>query len=364
TYGFLPSSLVSFVCWLFMTLTGLLILEVTLWMEEGAHVISMTKRFLGRVGEVCCGGAFVFLYYCLLVSYYAGGAPLLGKGLVALGIAAPPSIEHLLFGLLFSGIVFAGARAVDRLNQVLVLGMLISYVLLVLVGSQGIQEALLSFRQWKGVYFVAPTLFGAYGFHNIIPSMTNYLNRNVAHLRLAILGGTTITFIVYGLWQGVVLGSVDRDALVVAREQGVSVVSALETVTNGTWLPMLGSFFALFALVTSLLGVSFSMVDFLGDGLSIKNRHGKARALLCVLVFVPPLILSLLNPGIFVGAMGAAGGFGEAFLNGLVPISMVWIGRYRMGLQTQVGIPGGRALLILLALITTAVIAIETWSVL
>ncbi len=35
-----------------MTLSGLFLLEISLWMDEGAHVISMAKRFLGNPGRI------------------------------------------------------------------------------------------------------------------------------------------------------------------------------------------------------------------------------------------------------------------------------------------------------------------------
>lgn len=45
--GFFPSIAIMLVCWLAMTITALLLIEVSLWMEEGVHLISMTSRILG-----------------------------------------------------------------------------------------------------------------------------------------------------------------------------------------------------------------------------------------------------------------------------------------------------------------------------
>ncbi len=53
--GFLPSLLVMAICWFSMTATALLLLEASLWMEEGAHIITMTSTILGRWGDVCPG---------------------------------------------------------------------------------------------------------------------------------------------------------------------------------------------------------------------------------------------------------------------------------------------------------------------
>jgi tyrosine-specific transport protein len=71
--------------------------------------------------------------------------------------------------------------------------------------------------------------------------------------------------------------------------------------------------------------------------------------MLCLLVFVPPLAISLFNPHIFLKALGYAGGYSCAILFGLFPPLMAWIGRYHKkypkdGRQ----LPGGRAMLSLL----------------
>ena len=43
--GFVPAIVVMLIAWVTMTLSGLFLLEVSLWMNEGAHVISMAKRW-------------------------------------------------------------------------------------------------------------------------------------------------------------------------------------------------------------------------------------------------------------------------------------------------------------------------------
>ena len=49
--GFGPSLVVMVLAWLFMTATGLLILEVNLWMKkEDSHMVTMASRMLGKGG--------------------------------------------------------------------------------------------------------------------------------------------------------------------------------------------------------------------------------------------------------------------------------------------------------------------------
>src|SRR5690606_10371696 len=69
--GFLPALGITTSVWLFMLATGFLYLEATLWMHDGANILSMSRRFLGRGGKLLAGGTFLFLYYCLMTAYYA-----------------------------------------------------------------------------------------------------------------------------------------------------------------------------------------------------------------------------------------------------------------------------------------------------
>jgi len=110
----------------------------------------------------------------------------------------------------------------------------------------------------------------------------------------------------------------------------------------GNLLTHIARFFAFFAIVTSVLGVSFSMVDFLGDGFKIVKRTGLKRIGLTLLTFFPPFLFAWINPHIFDTALGIAGGIGEALLNGILPVLLVWSGRYISKLKGHPQLFGGR----------------------
>lgn len=357
--GFFPAMVVNTLCWLFMMATGLLLLEATLWMDEGANLLSIAKTFLGPVGKVVGGLLFIFLYYCLLVSYTAGGTPLIVKGInqqLSIDLTGMPG--YLLFASLFGCIIYFGHRVVDRINWLLMASLIISYFFLICVGSTDIVTDYFLRNDWGSTFVAAPILFSAYGYHNIIPSMTTYLKKNVNKLRYAIIGGTAIPFLVYSFWQWMIIGSIPQEFIASAAAEGTPITYALQAVTGNPMVSLLGGYFGFFALVTSFLGVSLSMVDFFADGLK-GSWQGVSRFWLCALVFVPPAIFAALNPGIFIEALGVAGGFGEAILNGLFPVMMVWVGRYQMKLDSEHLVPGGRWMLAALAIFTFVIIGIE-----
>ncbi len=104
------------------------------------------------------------------------------------------------------------------------------------------------------------------------------------------------------------------------------------------------------------------MVDFLADGLKTSNK-GWNRLLLCLLVFLPPALFAAHNPHIFIAAIGFAGGYGEAILNGLFPILMVWVGRYSLKLNSPYSLFGGKFTLIALFLFIASIIVLETYLI-
>lgn len=359
--GWLPSLAMGALCWLFMFSTGLLFLEATLWLEDGANVDTLTNHFLGSFGRWLGNLAFLLLYYGLLVSYLSAGSQITHSLLMAATGSHPPLWISLLgFTLFFATIVQLGTRVIDKTNLLLFLPLVASYLLLMSLGWGEIDLSWLETMDWRLSFLALPTLFSAYGFHNVIPSLSTYLRRQGGKLTLALFLGTMIPFIIYSLWQGLLIGVVPLEAIEQAADKGEPISQLLLLHTNHPWVIGSAVSFALCAIVTSLLGVALSMVDFLGDAFGWP-RSGKPRLWLCSLTFLPPALLAWMYPSLFITAIGIAGGFGEAILNGLLPIWLVWRGRYQMGLQSKWRLPGGKPMLLLLLAITFSIMGLESY---
>lgn len=348
--GFWPAVGITIFAWAILLWTGLLFLEATLWMKEGSNLLSMSSKLLGKKARLFSGAMFLFLYYCLLVAYFAAGAPMIWF--------LPSPWNYLVFGLIFGGIVGLGAKWIDRSNLVLIAGLVLTYILMIGFGASKVDSGNFLYGNSTKAFFALPILFSAFGYHNIIPSLVTYFGNHKQAVRQSIIFGTTLALVIYLIWQWLVLGIIPASEIKQALSEGRPVTAALENMTGHRQLFLIGQLFAFFALVTSLLGVAFSMVDFLGDGLKWK-RDGLQRGLLTCGTFIPPLILALLYPKIFDDALGIAGGIGEAILNGWIPIALVWAGTYRLGYKTQMRI--NRFQLSILALVIGAVVALEIY---
>lgn len=357
--GFIPGALVTVLVWIFMYLTGLLFLEVSLWMPDGSHVLSISDYFFRKGGRLLSGGMFIFLYYCLMVAYFAAGTPLLADAFRVIGISLSCWSAFFLFGLIFGTIVAIGPKSIDRVNMMMSVAMIGSWLILIGSGQSEVESKRLFYTNWSSMVFAMPVLFSAFGFHNIIPSLCTYLKRDRAALRASIFWGSILPLFVYLVWQWLMIGAIPREALMKTLQTKAPIITTFQSLTGETYFVRLGRFFVFFAIITSVLGVSFSLVDFLGDGFGVVHRRGWKRIGLTTLTFAPPMFLAGFNPDIFSTALGIAGGFGEAFLNGLLPVSFMWAGKYVWKLETDLKVLGNRFFLSLLILYGLFVMVLE-----
>ena len=104
--------------------------------------------------------------------------------------------------------------------------------------------------------------------------------------------------------------------------------------------------FAFFAIVTSFLGITLGLFDFLSDGLKIKKEKLQGKIALGLLIALPTLLIATQFERAFMTAMDASGGFGDSIMNGIIPALMVWKGRYYMKYPDTYRTPGGKTLLL------------------
>lgn len=342
--GFFPSIIVYLLCWLFMASTGLLLLEVCLWVNPEANLITMAEKTLGKYGKWAAWCLYLFNFYCLSLAYTVGCGDLIAD---LFSGSIPEWTGSIIFILLFAPIIFAGTRLAGRINVLFMLGLGISYLAFVILGYRYIKPELLLHHDWSFIPMAFPIAFVAFAYQGIIPTLVNYMHRDINHTRIAIIAGSFIPFIIYVIWQGLIMGIIPTygpGGLAEALKNGEDAVEPLKNFINNPSIYVVGQFFAFFALVTSFLGVTLGLIDFLADGLRIEKK-GAGKFFLCFLVFIPPLLLSYIHPGLFLMALDYAGGFGCSLLLGLLPILMVWSGRYRLGLATTQVFPGGRLVL-------------------
>lgn len=361
--GFLPSIVVMFFCWIAMTCSALFLLEANLWMKEGAHVITMASTLLGPIGKVISWCLFLFISYASLVAYTSAGGSLFASAFQHLDYTPSKELSCALFIFIFGGILYLGTQIVGRVNSILVIAMIAAYIGMISTGVSEVNTEKLLHAHWPTALLAIPLLLTTFSFQTMLPSLTPYLHKNAKALRLAIIGGTSITFFVYAIWQALVLGIIPvngPNSLLTALEAGEPVTQFLRHHIMGDWLGFFAEYFAFFALVTSFLGIGLGLFDFLADGLSIK-KTSTGQVILGLLVIIPTLFFAVYLERIFLVALDTTGGFGDSILNGIMPVMMVWIGRYWYRFPSENRTWGGKPLLIVVASFFLIALCIETF---
>ena len=238
------------------------------------------------------------------------------------------------------------------------------FVLLVLVGIFYIQPTLLARVDLSYATASLPLLVIAFGFHNMIPSLTAYLKGDLKRVRFTILGGSLMALVIYLIWELVVLGIVPlqgENGLIVSLTQDREASQAMAAILDSPSIHLFSQGLAFFALLTSFLAQSLSLVHFLADGLKVSyKKHENAG--LCLLALVPPLLFSLIYPQLFFKALNFAGGVCAVILFGLLPVVMTWIGRYRQTPRSTYRLMGGKPVLLLILGFSLFILCVQITS--
>ncbi len=363
--GFYPSAIVFIFCWLMMTLSAFLMLEVSLWYPEESNLITMAKSTLGKPGEIIAWITYVLFLYALMTAYTSGASGIIGKILGKAGF--DESMGLWVTVLIFAAIVYFGARSVDWANRVMMMGLIGAYVILVANVVPKVSPEMLSDGHAKYLWTTGPLLVTSFGFHLLIPSLKNYLNSNVKALRWSIFLGSLLPLIVYLLWEVLILGviPVKGDNGLVAilhaehhtgKQAVIELTQLLSHLLNNQHVTILAGTFGLCAMLTSFIGVALGLFDFFADGFHIKKTV-KGKFALAALTFLPPVLMALFYPR-FITALHYAGFF-AAILLVIFPALMVWWGRYRLQIANGYRVVGGKAVVFCTLGFGIAVIILE-----
>ncbi|KTD52498.1 tyrosine-specific transport protein [Legionella quinlivanii] len=341
--GFWQSSLFLLFCWALMTLGALFILEANLYLPPGKHMVSMAEATLGVPGLLVAWLSYLFLLYSLLAGYISGGADVFSSLLSYINIHLREWQAIVLFTFIFGMIVYGGIKKVDLFNRLLMFGKLGAYCILVLLIAPHVKPAHLVSGDYRFITGTVMILITSFGYAIIIPNLRDYFNDDLKTLRKVILIGSCIPLFCYLAWDAIIMGTVPTEG-----NQGLAVLlhddhttSALADIlsrtVNSQLITSIFNFFTSICMLTAFLGVSLCLISFLADGFKVEQK-GRAGLMLFILTFLPPLLLVIYSPGIYIRALNYAGIFCVILLL-LLPALMTVYGRKRYAGRYTV--PGG-----------------------
>lgn len=354
--SFAPSCLLLVMCWFLMLYSSLLILEANLWFEPGANMVTMAEKTLGSSGRFIAWSAYLLLLYALMTAYLSGMSAMVEHTFnFTHGSLTTPILMTLLLAL----ILYLGTKTLDLVNRVLIFGLLLSYMILVGSIAPHISQNNLTNMSFHHFLSAIPIIVTAFGFHIVIPSIRQYI-ASPKKIVLAITLGTLIPLVLYLGWNFMILGSIPETQLVAIWFNGqpaVDLPRVLNLMLENHLISSIASLLTFFAIATSFIGVAMSLFDFLCDGLP-HLLHRLGRPMIAAITFIPPIVMDLFYPNLFLATLGYASIF-VAILLGLLPVAMVWHGRYYQKMHEQYRAPGEKVALSLAALLFLGIILIE-----
>ncbi len=321
--GFSTSLIIMLGLWALMSFTALLMVEIHQYADKDATLHTLAKQILGNKGKWVATFSMLFLFYALCAAYIAGGGAQFSQRIaIFTGAEIDGQLGTLLFTIIVATIVTIGTGTVDKVNRLLFAGKIIAMIMvLTFLAPNVTQSYLLSMPVGQGLIVASiPVIFTSFGFHGSIPAIVNYLDGHTPSLRKAIVVGSAIPLVIYIFWQLVTLGVVSQSELI--DNAGLSaLISTLAQTVHQSNLGNTIGIFADLALLTSFLGVSLGLFEFMGDTIR-KKDGGMNRIAASVITFTPPLIFALYYPQGFIMALGYAA-IALAVLAIFLPLVMV-----------------------------------------
>ncbi|KAK8542195.1 hypothetical protein V6N13_137231 [Hibiscus sabdariffa] len=353
--GVVPSSISLVVCWGFLLIEALLLIEINVGLrrkrkeeedeEEGElEVISirtMAQQTLGDWGGNLATITYVFLGYTSMIAYSSKSGDILFHL-----INLPEPVSGFLFTAIFTILIsVGGTQTTDQVNQWLTIAMIgllmtIEGVAVVFGGWSGLEGN----GDWGKVPATIPVMIFSLVYHDIAPVLCAYLGSDLTRLRASVLLGSVVPLLALLVWDAIALG---------LPTQPGQIVDPVELLLSVKWsgVSFMVQTFSLLAVGTSMTGTLLGFSEFFKEQLknlswnsssvqitpagdevqqerdkpsALTNWWGrnKTRFTAMAMVVTPTLLVSTTVPDAFSAATDIAGGYCMTMLYGVLPPAM------------------------------------------
>lgn len=350
--GALPTIVIFLASCIYMTVTAMLLLETANMCKHEANFITLANKTLNKYGKLAIVLSFVFLFYSLTTAYLAKGGELTtGIFEQMLMTTLPKEFGAVFLAALTGVLIFMGHHIVDYFNRIFMVGLLVTYFYLDTAGIAYFNASNIKHVDWSYSLFIVPFIITSFGYHNLVPTISNYLNHDKKKGVQALIYSGIVLFFIYVVWVVVLQGIIPLEGEVsfassFAKEEIVT--QPLARLIQSPMIQFCAQYMAIFAIITSLLGQGLSIIDFMAESFNVKKTT-MVRIVLCLLLFVPTLICSQVIPGVFFKALEFAGGIAAMVIFGIIPGLMGWVNRYRrpeLKESFKPLVPGGKVMLL------------------
>ena len=319
--GFIPSVVGILLMWALMLSTAIILAgQKSLTESETADLPTFFQKELGTVGKWITVAANMIILYGLLVAYISGTASVI-QGLFAKPVSMP--LVMICFFLTATLLTLFGMKLMQKGNAVIMILMWVTFGILVFFCAEHMDTSRLQFTDWHYLPASLPIVVTAFHFHNIIPSICRNMDFDQKAIRKAMFLGTSIGLIMNLIWVFVVISALPLDGpgadTVFAAFQGnLPATVPLSHLLQSEVFTISAMAFALLAMTAAYMANGTALTSFIRD-LTHTYLHTSSKTVAAAIAFLPPLIISLVYPDIFLDAIGFVGGVGIDLIFGVLP---------------------------------------------
>jgi amino acid permease len=331
--GFVLGSLLVLFAWLIMTYTALLIAEIALISPFGTSFASMSRRFLGVPGEITAWVTFLVILYAISMAYISAATSAFSQYITFM----PKWGLSILFVSIFMLFILFGIKIVDWANRILLSAKLFFLILASSLLITFVHTPYLFFEPlgWTPFFIAMPVIITSFTSHVIVPTITDYLDKDPKAVFRVIIIGSTIPLLLYIAWLIAILGvlplkgdNISFMNVIFAHKSASSanigdVLSALSQLISVQIVNLSVNIFTDISVMTSYLSVSLALFHFNVDSYKLhKMQVINKNVVASFLTFIIPLVVVLISNNIFIPALAYVG-LSIAILLIIMPILMI-----------------------------------------
>ncbi|XP_016448650.2 uncharacterized protein LOC107773739 isoform X1 [Nicotiana tabacum] len=383
--GIIPSSIAMTMCWAFLLVEALLLVEINVGLLkknkvkfegnklEIISIRTMAQETLGEWGGLFATLTYVFLGYTSMTAYISKS----GEILCHL-INLPESVLGFFFTSLFTILIsVGGTKATDQVNQwltALMIGLLVSIEVLTSVYGGWSGDA--GSSDWGKVPPMIPVLIFSLVYHDLAPVLCAYLEGDLKRIRGLLLNFELVPLLALLVWDAIAFG---------LSSQLDQVADPVELLLRVKWngVSYMVQAFSLLAVGTSLIGTLLSFSEFLKEQINKLDLQPDVSARLdlqrsnsqlrlskwwrrnnlgftaTAIAIAPPLLVSTTIPDAFSAATDIAGGYCMTMLYGVLPPAMAWAMHNREVKDSEKIISSATPVLLSIGLISCGIIVVQ-----
>ena len=324
--GFIPSILAMLVYGSAMFFSAYVLgAEICETREITFNYPSLYQKYLGNFGKWIAIATNMLILYGLLVAYITGGGQIIAS---LFGGNIPVMYIQIIFFIIVTFLTLGGVEFIRKYNILLMILLWAAFAFLVFMGQSKVVPSRLMYTDWCFLPAALPIIITSFHFHNIIPTISKKMTWNFKYIIIAMIIGMLIGFTMNALWLETGVGMLPLNAgkhsILHSYLNGLPITVQIFAIIKSKVFIVASLAFSLLAIMTSYFANGLGLLDFTVD-LNYSIFRKKSKTLTILVTFLPPFLVSILYPDIFLKSINIVGGIGIVILFGVLPCIIAYI---------------------------------------